>query len=112
VASAKKTAAKNMDTIADIAREATTFNCDCGKLCLASVGSNAHESMDMLTQYMLPWINMDQKEHKEKFFPLLEGCSKGVTPGGHFKKWYVPAHVCYVCHVIVCMCHGVYVCHE
>ena len=39
-----------------------------------------------MTDYMVPWMNMEKKEHKEKFFGILEGCVRGVSPGGHLEK--------------------------
>jgi hypothetical protein len=72
--------------IEDIAREAALFDCDCKKTCLASVGDSVTESIDMLADYMTPWFNMTSREHKGKFYGILEGCAHGVTAGGHLNK--------------------------
>lgn len=77
---------KRKSTIEDIAREAVMFRCSCNKYCLSAVGSTIPESIDMMADYITPWMNMDNKEHKGKFFSILEGCSNGVTPGGHLNK--------------------------
>jgi len=73
-------------TIEDIAREAALFDCQCKKACLASVGDSVGDSIVMLADYMTPWFNMGNKEHKGKFFGILEGCAHGVTSGGHLNK--------------------------
>jgi hypothetical protein len=72
--------------IEDVAREATLFDCNCKRACLAGVGDNVTESIDMLTEYMIPWFNMPSSEHRAKFFSILEGCASGVTAGGHLNK--------------------------
>lgn len=90
IESKRKKAAKKehqrLSTIEDIAREAALFDCKCKNACLASVGDSVAESIRMLTDYITPWINMTNKEHKAKFFPILEGCAHGVSPGGHLNK--------------------------
>jgi len=83
---AKKAETKRRNEIEDIAREAVCFNCDCKKLCLSHVGDTATESIAMMADYMIPWINMSKKEHRHKFFAILEGCASGVTAGGHLEK--------------------------
>jgi hypothetical protein len=77
---------KRDNDISNIAREASLYDCSCKKMCLASVGGSVSESVNMLKQYMTPWMNMDKKEHRQKFFAILEGCAHGVTEGGHLDK--------------------------
>jgi hypothetical protein len=72
--------------IEDICREAMYFKCGCGKYCLATVAEKTSDSLRMLVDYMTPWIAMGRTEHREKFFPILEGCARGVTNGGHLDK--------------------------
>ena len=72
--------------IDDIVTEATLTKCPCKKLCLLNVGSNVQESLSMMKEYMTPWMLMGRTEHREKFFPLLEGCVAGVSDGGHLDK--------------------------
>lgn len=43
----------------------------------------------MLAEYIDPWMEMDKKEHRAKFFTILEGCARGVSPGGHLNARYV-----------------------
>jgi hypothetical protein len=69
-----------------ICRAAMHFECGCGNFCLATVGDTVTESLSMLVEYMTPWMIMSRKEHREKFFPILEGCARGVTEGGHLDK--------------------------
>jgi hypothetical protein len=83
---ALKKALDRKKRIEDIAREAALFDCDCNQTCLARVGDSVTDSIDMLAAYMTPWFNMSNKEHKSKFFPILEGCAHGVSPGGHLNK--------------------------
>ena len=73
--------------IEDICRDAMHKKCGCSKkYCLSAVGDTNSESMSMMVEYMTPWMAMPQKEHREKFFPILEGCVRGVTEGGHLSK--------------------------
>jgi hypothetical protein len=83
---AKKRKRREEANIEEIAREAVLFNCDCGKMCLASVGATITESSDMMASYITPWVNMSKKEHRNKFFSILEGCVTGQTEGGHLEK--------------------------
>ena len=77
---------KRKRTIEDIVIQATMFRCPCEKLCLLNVGSTISESVDLMKEYMTPWILMSRSEHREKFFPILEGCVEGVSEGGHLEK--------------------------
>lgn len=81
-----KKVAKRAKCISAIAREAIMFDCSCKEPCLASVGSTITDSIDMMTEYMTPWMNMEKNEHRQKFFAILEGCAHGVTAGGHLEK--------------------------
>ena len=72
--------------IEDVSREAMMEKCGCKKFCLSTVGDTIAESLSMLVDYMTPWMAMKQSEHREKFFPILEGCALGVTTGGHLDK--------------------------
>jgi len=82
----EKDVATREKCITSIARETSLYNCSCKKMCLANVGGNVNDSLNMLKQYMTPWMNMDKKEHRQKFFAILEGCAHGVTEGGHLDK--------------------------
>lgn len=86
--SAMKQQKHKIVNIGDVARDAALFNCDCKKMCLAKVGGTIPESVSLLSEYMTPWIHMDKKEHRNKFFSLLEGCARGITPGRHLNKRY------------------------
>ena len=72
--------------IENICRNAMHEKCGCGKFCLSAVGDTNSKSLSMMVEYMTPWMAMPQKEHREKFFPILEGCVRGVTEGGHLSK--------------------------
>jgi hypothetical protein len=75
-------------TADEVARKLVTFDCACKKNCLLRVDpdSNWEGSRKLLQEYVTPWLNMTGREHREKFFSLLEGCSKGLTEGGHLEK--------------------------
>ena len=79
--------AKQLKSIQEIANELVFFQCACKKNCLARVdpNSNWEISQKLLQEYATPWYNMTGKEHREKFFSLLEGCAKGLTPGGQLE---------------------------
>jgi hypothetical protein len=81
-----KAVTKRAKNISEIAREAILFDCKCKVPCLANVGDTITESGDMMAEYMTTWMNMERKEHREKFFGILEGCARGVTSGGHLDK--------------------------
>ena len=73
--------------IEKVCRSAMTYECGCkGGFCLGNVGDTISESLRMLVDYMTPWIVMPGKEHREKFFNILEGCALGVSKGGHLNK--------------------------
>jgi hypothetical protein len=72
--------------IEDVCRKAMHKECGCGKYCLSAVGDTNSKSLSMLMEYMTPWMAMTQKEHRANFFPVLEGCVRGVTEGGHLDK--------------------------
>jgi hypothetical protein len=70
----------------NIFKKTCLYECGCRQFCLAMVGKNINESLEMITEYMTPWILMDKKEHRDKLLPILEGCARGVTEGGHLDK--------------------------
>jgi hypothetical protein len=73
--------------IEGVCRKAMMSECGCKKnFCLSLVGNTITESLKLLVDYMTPWMAMTKKEHREKFFPILEGCVLGVTEGGHLDK--------------------------
>ena len=73
--------------IEKVSSDAIRFECGCkGGFCLGKVGDTISESLRMLVDYMTPWIAMSGKEHREKFFNILEGCALGVSKGGHLNK--------------------------
>lgn len=53
------------------------------RCCLGVIGSTIKESLELLVDYIEPWMNMNKNEHRQKFFGILEGCAQGVSPGGH-----------------------------
>ena len=72
-----------------VCRAAMMSECGCKKnFCLSSVGETITDSLKMLVDYMTPWMAMDKKEHRDKFFLILEGCILGVSEGGHLDKRY------------------------
>jgi hypothetical protein len=84
----KKEEAKQLTSqqIENICRDAIHKPCGCGRYCLNNVGDTNSKSLSMMVEYMTPWMAMPQKEHRDKFFPILEGCARGVTEGGHLSK--------------------------
>ena len=73
--------------IESICSAAMRDGCGCKDgFCLGNVGNTISESLRMLVDYMTPWIVMPGKEHREKFFNILEGCALGVSEGGHLNK--------------------------
>ena len=73
--------------IEKVSRDAMTDKCGCKRgFCLGNVGNTISESLSMLVDYMTPWMAMPRKEHREKFFAILEGCALGVSEGGHLNK--------------------------
>jgi hypothetical protein len=78
-------ATEEVRNIKDVVSAARRINC-CKKSCLFRLDNNVDEGDRMLTDYMTHWVNMDRKEHNEKFLAVLEGCVKGVTEGGHIEK--------------------------
>ena len=81
----RKAAEKRNKCIMEIAREAVLFNCPCKRMCLASVGTSIQDSVEVLAEYMTPWMNMPKNEHREKFLGILEGCAGAVSNGGHLE---------------------------
>ena len=73
--------------IEDVCRAAMMSECGCKRnFCLSSVGDTITESLKLLVNYMTPWMVMSKKEHREKFFPILEGCALTVSEGRHLDK--------------------------
>jgi len=86
----KKEDAKDLTykEIEDACRKAIHKECSCGQYCLSGVGDTNSKSLSMMVEYMTPWMAMTKKEHREKFFCVLEGCVRGVKEGGHRDKRY------------------------
>ena len=85
----KSTNAKEMkySEMEKVSRAAMMYECGCKRnFCLGNVGDTISESLRMLLDYMTPWMVMPGKEHREKFFNILEGCAVGVSKGGHLSK--------------------------
>ena len=85
----KSSDAKDMkySELEKVSSAAMRYDCGCkGGFCLGNVGNTISESLRMLVDYMTPWMAMSGKEHREKFFNILEGCALGVSKGGHLNK--------------------------